>query len=37
LLNLSTRILVLRAGRLAGELPRPAATQENLLRLMAGV
>ncbi len=37
LLNLSTRILVLRAGRLAGELPRAAATQENLLRLMAGV
>jgi ABC-type sugar transport system ATPase subunit len=37
LLNLSTRILVMRAGRLVGELPRAAATQENLLRLMAGV
>jgi ABC-type sugar transport system ATPase subunit len=37
LLNLSTRILVLREGRLVGELPREEATQEALLRLMAGV
>jgi ABC-type sugar transport system ATPase subunit len=37
LLNLSTRILVLREGRLVGELPREQATQEALLRLMAGV
>jgi ABC-type sugar transport system ATPase subunit len=37
LLNLATRILVMRAGRLVGELPRAAATQESLLRLMAGV
>jgi ABC-type sugar transport system ATPase subunit len=36
-LNLSTRIIVLRAGRIAGELPRSAATQESLMRLMAGV
>ena len=35
LLALSTRILVLRAGRLVGELPRALATQDNLLRLMA--
>jgi ABC-type sugar transport system ATPase subunit len=37
LLNLSTRILIMRAGRLVGELPRAAATQESLLRQMAGV
>ena len=36
-LNLSTRILVLREGRLVGELARGAADQEGLLRLMAGV
>ena len=36
-LNLSTRIIVLRGGRIAGELPRAAATQESLMRLMAGV
>ena len=35
-LNLSTRILVLREGRLVGELPRADATQEKVLRLMAG-
>ena len=35
-LNLSTRILVLRDGRMAGELPRAQATQEGLMRLMAG-
>ena len=37
LLALSDRVLVMRAGRLAGERPREAATQESLLRLMAGV
>jgi ribose transport system ATP-binding protein len=36
-LNLSTRIIVLRGGRVAGELPRAAATQDALMRLMAGV
>jgi ABC-type sugar transport system ATPase subunit len=36
-LNLSTRILVLREGRLVGELPRSEADQDGLLRLMAGV
>ncbi len=35
-LHLSTRILVLRDGRLAGELPRAAATQGAVMRLMAG-
>lgn len=37
LLNLSTRILVLRAGRFVGELDRADATQELLLRMMAGL
>ncbi|MEP6918614.1 MAG: sugar ABC transporter ATP-binding protein, partial [Acidobacteriota bacterium] len=32
-LNLSTRIIVLRAGRIAGELPRAEATQRALMRL----
>jgi ABC-type sugar transport system ATPase subunit len=36
-LNLSTRILVLREGREAGELPRERASQEALMRLMAGI
>ena len=36
LLSLSTRILVLRDGRLAGELSRADATQEAVMRLMAG-
>jgi ABC-type sugar transport system ATPase subunit len=36
-LNLSTRIIVLREGTIAGELARAAATQESLMRLMAGV
>jgi ABC-type sugar transport system ATPase subunit len=34
-LHLSTRILVLRDGRVAGELPRSEATQVGLMRLMA--
>jgi ABC-type sugar transport system ATPase subunit len=37
LLNLSTRILVMRDGSLVGELNRKEATQERVLRLMAGV
>jgi ABC-type sugar transport system ATPase subunit len=37
LLSLSTRILVLRGGRLAGELDRSDATQDRLLRMMAGL
>ncbi|MCD6303387.1 MAG: sugar ABC transporter ATP-binding protein, partial [Planctomycetes bacterium] len=36
-LNLSTRILVMREGRIVGELPRAEATQERLMRLMAAV
>jgi ABC-type sugar transport system ATPase subunit len=36
-INLSTRILVMRNGRLVGEIAREKATQENVLRLMAGV
>ena len=35
-LNLSTRILVLRGGRMVGEVPRVEATQDRILRLMAG-
>ena len=37
LINLSTRILVMREGRLTGEVPREQASQENVLRLMSGV
>jgi ABC-type sugar transport system ATPase subunit len=37
LIKLSHRVLVLREGRLAGELPRAAATEESLLALMSGV
>ncbi|HEU4990825.1 MAG TPA: sugar ABC transporter ATP-binding protein [Gemmatimonadaceae bacterium] len=37
LLNLSSRILVLRAGRITGEVPRDRATQDLLLRMMAGL
>lgn len=37
LLSLSTRILVLRAGRVRGEVTREQATQDGLLRLMAGL
>jgi ABC-type sugar transport system ATPase subunit len=37
ILSLSSRILVLRAGRLAAELPHQQASQETLLRHMAGV
>jgi ABC-type sugar transport system ATPase subunit len=37
LINLSTRILVLRNGRIVGEVSRTDATQEGLLRLMTGI
>ena len=37
LLALSSRILVLREGRLRGELARADATQDKLLRLMTGL
>jgi ribose transport system ATP-binding protein len=37
ILNLSSRIIVFRAGRIAGELSRAEASQEALMRLMAGV
>jgi ABC-type sugar transport system ATPase subunit len=36
-LNLSTRILVVREGQIAGELPRADANQYAVMRLMAGV
>jgi ABC-type sugar transport system ATPase subunit len=37
LLNLSTRVLVMREGRLVAEIPRKDLTQERILRSMAGV
>ena len=37
ILNLSTRILVVREGRLVGELSREHASQFALMRLMAGI
>ena len=37
LINLSRRIIVLRGGRIVGELPRERADQDTLLRLMAGL
>jgi ABC-type sugar transport system ATPase subunit len=37
LLHLSTRIVVLREGRTVGEVSREAATQDVLLRMMAGL
>jgi ABC-type sugar transport system ATPase subunit len=36
-INLSTRILILRNGQIVSELPRSQATQETLMRLMAGI
>ena len=36
-INLSGRILVLREGRVVGEVPRERASQDSLLRLMAGL
>jgi ABC-type sugar transport system ATPase subunit len=37
LLHLSTRVLVLRDGRVVGEVTRAEASQWNLMRLMAGL
>jgi ABC-type sugar transport system ATPase subunit len=37
LLGLCSRILVLRAGRLAGEVPRANFSEAALMRLMAGI
>jgi ABC-type sugar transport system ATPase subunit len=37
LLNLSRRILVLRGGRVVGDLPRDDANQDQVLRMMAGL
>lgn len=37
LLRLSTRVLVLRGGRIIGELPRAQASEERIMRLMAGL
>ena len=37
LLHLSSRVLALRSGRVVGELTREEATQDRLLRLMAGL
>ncbi len=36
-INLSTRVLVMRDGDLVGELPRLQASQDSILRYMAGV
>jgi ABC-type sugar transport system ATPase subunit len=36
-INLSTRILVLREGQIVSDVPRSQATQELLVRLMAGI
>jgi ABC-type sugar transport system ATPase subunit len=37
LINLSSRVLVLRSGHVVGEVPREEATQDHLLRLMTGL
>jgi ABC-type sugar transport system ATPase subunit len=37
IINLATRILVMRHGRIVGELSREQASQERVLRMMAGV
>ena len=37
LIGLSTRILVMRRGAIAGEVPRARADQATVMRLMAGV
>ena len=36
-ISLSDRIVVLRSGRVAGEIPRRDATEDSVLRLMAGI
>ncbi|MBP1690756.1 MAG: transporter related protein, partial [Bacteroidetes bacterium] len=37
LLHLSTRILIMREGKMVGEVARAEATQDRLLRLMSGL
>jgi ABC-type sugar transport system ATPase subunit len=37
ILNLSSRVLVLKDGRVVGDLPRERATQDAVMRLMAGM
>lgn len=37
IIHLSTRILVLRAGRIVGEVMREEANQDSLMRMMAGI
>ena len=37
IMNLSRRVIVMRGGRVAGELPRPEFSQPALMRLMAGI
>ena len=37
LINVSSRVVVLRDGRITGETPRAEATQERLLRMMTGL
>ncbi len=37
LINLATRVIVLRAGRIVGEMNRQDAEQDRLLRMMAGI
>jgi ABC-type sugar transport system ATPase subunit len=37
IVNMSDRVLVMRQGRIAGELPREAATQEAIMALATGV
>lgn len=37
IIHLSTRILVLRAGRIVGEVKREEANQDSLMRMMAGI
>ncbi len=36
-IGVTSRILIMREGRLVGEMPRADVTQEKALRLMAGV
>jgi ABC-type sugar transport system ATPase subunit len=36
-IHLSSRVLVMRAGKVAGELGRGEATQESVMRLMGGI
>jgi ribose transport system ATP-binding protein len=36
ILGMSDRVLVMHEGRLAGEIPRPALTEEAIMRLATG-